>query len=264
MALSVTVHGFTVKTGTQTTGRLATADITLQDGLDQVIYTVPETPDMSYAILAVSVCNRTASSIDNLNIAIADSDLSKPVDFIEWSSVIVPNGVLERTQLSLQPGQRLIMRWGTRPTELVPDHDIDDYAGEWTGAVTGTGAIDSSTAGQVTFTLAEGDTGSLLTNSVGALVDGETYRAAISFNSTDVTGVASELILNAIDTVEATVEPLITLGLEDRNAVDQYKTYQFDFTVDDAGTYKSTISELRLNLADVTANLDRISLIQIS
>lgn len=258
MALSVTVHGFTIKTGTQTTGRLATADITIPDGLDQVIYTVPSSPDMRYAILAISVCNRLATSVDNLNIAIADSDLSKPVDFIEWKTVVVPKGVLERTQLSVQPGQRVILRWGDRPTELVPDHEINDYAGNWTGAVTGTGTINSTTPGQVSLALNEGDTGTLNTGTF-ALVEGNTYRATVSFYSTDVTGTTSSTVLRAqpgdID--------LITLSAPQRDD-DSYQTYSLDFTVDNATDFSDQITQLQVAAADVDLTLDRISLIQIS
>lgn len=265
MALSVTVHGFTVKTGTQTTGRLGTANITAQDGLDTVLYTVPNSPDFSYAILAVSVCNRQATSVSNVNIALCDSVLPKPVDFIEWNTTIVPYGVLERTQIMVQPGQRIVLRWGDAPAEIVPDHEILDYAGQWTGAVTGTGTIDSATAGVVAFSLAESDTGSLLSNALpGGLVDGETYRVGVSFTSTEITGLGSSIVLSAVDTTEATVEPVITLGIQNRNLVDEYASYTFDFTCDDAGTYKSTTNQLRLDLADVNATVDRITLFKIS
>lgn len=115
MALSVTVHGIPVKAGTQSAGRLATADLTTDDGSDVVLYTVPTTTDVDwdYLIFSISICNRDATAATNLSIAIAD--LATPLDeeFIEWKTSIVPRGVLERTQLIANPGQKIILRWGT-------------------------------------------------------------------------------------------------------------------------------------------------------
>lgn len=266
MALSVTVHGITVKTGVQTSGRQATADIANKNGLETVVYTAPSSPGFDYAILGVSITNRDSSSTDGVYLAIADSDMSRGADWIEWNTTMVPSGVLERTQLIVQPGQRIIVRWGAAPADLVPDNEILDYAGNWTGAVTGTGNIDSSVAGRVTFTLAEGDTGTLESNALPAsLVDGETYRAYVSFNSTDVTGLGSAITLNAIDSTEATVEELIQLSLAEQDRTDLYSTYIYDFTVDDAtGPIKTTLSSLRVDCADVVAVIDRVGLFRIS
>lgn len=259
MALSVTVHGFTVKTGTQTNGRQATANITEQDGLDNVIYTVPSSAGFDYAIIAISVCNREGTSADEVSIAISDSDLSKPADFIEWKTTIVPRGVLERTQIMVQRGQRVILRWGERPAELVPDHEIADFAGNWTGAVTGTGVLDTTVAGRATLTLAEGDTGTITTDTF-ALAEGNTYRATVSFYSTEVTGVNSSIKLKAFD---GDID-LVSLSIEQRDATDQYRTYSADFTVDNATQFTDQINQLQVAAADVNLTLDRISLIQIA
>jgi hypothetical protein len=115
MALSVVVHGIPVKSGTQSPGRLATADITLDDGSDNIIYTVPTATDKAwdYLIFSISVCNRDAVSATNLSIAVADADTPLDSEFVEWNTSIVPRGVLERTQLVANPGQRIILRWGT-------------------------------------------------------------------------------------------------------------------------------------------------------
>ena len=59
--------------------------------------------------------------------------------------------------------------------------------------------------------------------------------------------------------------PLIALSLEQRDRTDQYSTYSFDFTVDNAaGTYTTDINYLRLTMADVNATIDRILLQKIS
>lgn len=115
MALSVTVHGIPVKSGLVLAGRLATADITTNDGSDNVIYTVPvaSDTDWDYLIFSISVCNRAATSATNLSIAVADADTPLNSEFVEWNTTIVPRGVLERTQIIANPGQRIILRWGT-------------------------------------------------------------------------------------------------------------------------------------------------------
>lgn len=261
MALSVTVHGFTIKTGAQTTGRLATADITTKNGLDNVIYTLPESSGMRYAIAAISVCNRDVEAASGVGLAVCDSVVPKDYDFLEYNTVIVPRGVLERTQLTLTPGQSVVLRWGTSPAELVPDHEILDFAANWTGATTGTGVIDSSVADRVSASLAEGDTASI-TSSSFALVEGNTYRIAVSFLSTEVTGVASSITVtgnNGSNDVE-----FISLGLLDRNKIDDYQTYTADFTVDNLTEFNDTINDFTINLADVDVTVDRISLKQIA
>jgi hypothetical protein len=261
MALSVTVHGFHVKTGAQTTGRLATADITLADGLDTVVYTLPESPTMLYGIISISICNRDVTAANQLALGVSDSVVPKLYDFVEWNTTIVPRGVLERTQITLTPGQSIVVRWGTAPTELVPDHEILDYAGSWTGSVTGTGVIDSSTSDQVQFTLEETDTGSL-TTSPFAVVAGNTYRVALSFLSTEVTGTNSAIELVTNNGVEDV--SVITLALEDRNRIDDYRTYTADLAIDNATDFTDSITQFTVNLADVEATIDRISLIQIA
>ena len=261
MALSVSVHGITIKTGAQTSGRLATADITASNGLDTVLYTVPESPGMKYAIVAISICNREEVAANGISLAVSDSVVPKMFDFVEWNTVIVPRGVLERTQMTLTPGQSIVLRWGTAPAEIVPDHEINDYAGSWTGSVTGTGTIDSTTPGEVSFTLEEDDTGTL-TTSTFALVENNTYRAAVSFNSTEVTGINSEITMTA-NNGGGDID-IITLGLADRNRIGEYRTYTAEFTVDNVTDFTDQISQFRINLADVEATIDRISLIQIA
>jgi|TARA_R110000851_G_scaffold118929_3_gene246510 hypothetical protein len=112
MAASVTVHGFLTRIGTQTNGRFGTADISTTDGTDYILYTVPG-GDVDYAMLAVSVCNRASESLTNVNIAVASANVPELAEFVEWNTTIVPNGVLERTQIIAAPGDRIIVRVGT-------------------------------------------------------------------------------------------------------------------------------------------------------
>ena len=261
MALSVTVHGFTVKTGAQTTGRQATAELTAATGLDTVVYTLPQSPGLDYAILAISVCNKDVEAANAVSLAISDSVVPKSYDWIEWNTVLVPHGVLERTQLTVSPGQSIVVRWGTPPSEIIPDSEILDFAGSWTGAVTGTGSIDAATPDRVTVALEEGDTATISTDTF-ALVEGNTYRAAISFLSTEVTGVDSVITMTG-NNGSADID-FVTLALEDRNRIDEYRTYTTEFTVDNLTDTNDQISQFRVNLADVDATLDRISLIQIA
>ena len=111
MSISVTVHGFTVKTGEQLNGRFSTADISTTDGTDYVLYTVPA-GEIEYAILSVAICNRSDTAVNDVNIAVA-SNVLQLAEFIEWNTTIVPRGVLERTQIIAAVGDRIIVRVGT-------------------------------------------------------------------------------------------------------------------------------------------------------
>lgn len=137
MPLSVTVHGIPVKTGLTQAGRLATADITAQDGSDVVLYTVPVASDVEwdYLIFSVSVCNRADESATNISIAVADADTPLDSEWVEWNSTLVPYGVLERTQVVATPGQRIILRWENETAgitldgtseEATPGNDISE------------------------------------------------------------------------------------------------------------------------------------------
>lgn len=258
MALSVTVHGITIKTGAQTSGRLSTADITTKNGLDNVVYTMNAIPGLDYAIVAISVCNRDVVAADTVSLAVADSVVPKPYDFLEFNTTIVPRGVLERTQITLSPGQSIVLRWGNPPAEIITESEMLTTV-SYSFSATGTGSFDTTTPDQVSFTLAEGDTGEIITDTF-ALTEGNTYRAAISFLSTEVTGVGS--VIEMTGNNGSTDVPIITLALEDRNRTDEYRTYTAEFTVDNLTDTNDQISQFKVNLADVNATVDRISLIQ--
>lgn len=113
MSLSVVLYGIASQLGTQTAGRWATADVTTTDGSDNLIYTVPSGAGYTYAMASMSICNRAATTATQVNIAVTAN--SEPVDseFIDWNASIVPNGVLEHTQLILSPGDKVFVRVGT-------------------------------------------------------------------------------------------------------------------------------------------------------
>lgn len=111
MSLSVMVYGFEIDTNNP--GRKGAADVTTEDGSDTIIYTCPVIA--GYAILNISVCNRAGVSANNVSIAVASSDTPADEEFVEWNTTIVPYGVLERTQLTVNGGDRVIVRWGVAP-----------------------------------------------------------------------------------------------------------------------------------------------------
>lgn len=110
MALSVSVYGIPVVAGTQTAGRWATADITTTDGTEYIVYTVPSTVD--YVIFSISICNRASVSANGVAIAISPNDVPTDQEYVEWNASLVPNGVLERTQMVANAEDRIIVRVG--------------------------------------------------------------------------------------------------------------------------------------------------------
>lgn len=110
MALSVTLHGFMTLNGSQPAGRWATADITVQDGSDTLLYTVP--PTVEYMIVALNITNRLNDSADSVSVAVSQDAVPNGYDFIEWNAVIVPSGTLERTQIVLNANDKVFVRWG--------------------------------------------------------------------------------------------------------------------------------------------------------
>lgn len=122
MSLSVTIHGIQTVAGVHVNGRWATADITTTAGEDNIVYTVPFNID--YAMASISICNRAETAAIGIAIAIADEDTPTASEFIEWSTTLVPRGVLERTQLVLSPSQRIIIRVGQPGPTLLYTQDF--------------------------------------------------------------------------------------------------------------------------------------------
>lgn len=114
MSLSVVVHGIPVKSGANLCGRLAAADITTTDGTEHIVYNVPTSSDVEwdYLIFSISICNRATATATGVAVAIATADTALDEEWIETSASIVPSGVLERTQLIANPGDRIVVRVG--------------------------------------------------------------------------------------------------------------------------------------------------------
>jgi hypothetical protein len=86
------------------TGRLGVQDLTADT--DTTVYTVPVG---TYAIANVSITNRNQTSI-TLRLAMATTSTPNPEEFIEYETVIIPNGVFERTGLVMQGGLNIVAR----------------------------------------------------------------------------------------------------------------------------------------------------------
>jgi hypothetical protein len=63
-------------------------------------------------MITVALLNRSTNAV-TVKIATSDSETPDPAEFIEWSTVIKPRGILERTQILLQPGRRLLVQSDT-------------------------------------------------------------------------------------------------------------------------------------------------------
>ena len=59
------------------------------------------------------ILNREVEAATNVSLAIAQADIPLDSEWTEWNATLVPRGVLERTQLILNPGDRIIVRVGT-------------------------------------------------------------------------------------------------------------------------------------------------------
>jgi hypothetical protein len=85
------------------TGRLGVQDLTADT--DTTVYTVPVG---SYAVANVSITNRNATSI-SMKLAMATTGTPTAAEWIEWNTIIIPNGVFERTGLVLQGGLNIVV-----------------------------------------------------------------------------------------------------------------------------------------------------------
>lgn len=69
------------------------------------VYTVPIG---TYAVCNVSITNRNTSAI-NIRVAMASTATPADEEWIEWETIIIPNGVFERTGLVMQGGLNLVV-----------------------------------------------------------------------------------------------------------------------------------------------------------
>ena len=85
------------------TGRLAA--IAIPATTNTTVYTVPSG---YYSVCNISIVNRNSSAI-NLRLAMAASSTPNAEEWIEYDTIIIPNGVFERTGLVMQAGLNLVV-----------------------------------------------------------------------------------------------------------------------------------------------------------
>jgi hypothetical protein len=70
--------------------------------------TVYTAPIGTYAVCNVSITNRNAQAI-NIRLAMATTATPNAEEWIEWETIVIPNGVFERTGLVMQGGLNLVV-----------------------------------------------------------------------------------------------------------------------------------------------------------
>ena len=86
------------------TGRLGTAD--LAAATNTTVYTCPAD---TFAVVTVSVCNRSASA-STIQLAVCDTATPGNDEYIEFDTSLSAKGVLERTGIVLDEGKLLVVR----------------------------------------------------------------------------------------------------------------------------------------------------------
>jgi hypothetical protein len=85
------------------TGRLGVQAIPATT--NTTVYTVPVG---FYSVCNVSITNRNASAI-SIRLAMATTATPSDAEWIEWETIIIPNGVFERTGLVLNGGLNIVV-----------------------------------------------------------------------------------------------------------------------------------------------------------
>lgn len=84
-------------------GRLANVAVTATTNI--TAYTVPTG---FYAVCNVSITNRNATAV-RIRLAMATSGTPTVQEWMEFDTIIIPNGVFERTGLVLQAGLNIVV-----------------------------------------------------------------------------------------------------------------------------------------------------------
>ena len=95
------------------TGRLGTANITTTATTS--VYTVPAS---TFAVVSVSIANRSSSAAANIRIAVASAGTPGNDEYLEYDSSLVANGVLERTGIVMDAGKILVVQTPTAASTL--------------------------------------------------------------------------------------------------------------------------------------------------
>ena len=89
------------------TGKLGAQDIPAGTvGAGTSVYSCPPT---TFAVVSLSLCNRSTTSSRNIRVALSTSTTPANADFIEFDSELLAKGVLERTGIVLAAGQQIIV-----------------------------------------------------------------------------------------------------------------------------------------------------------
>ena len=84
-------------------GRLGIAD--LVDSTDTVVYTCPAD---TFTVATVSICNR-GNQVITLKMSVSDSGTPDASEYVEYDTEVLSHGVLERTGLVMNAGQKLVV-----------------------------------------------------------------------------------------------------------------------------------------------------------
>ena len=95
------------------TGRLGIQD--LSAATNATLYTCP---DNTFAVVTVSLCNRSASAA-TVRIAVAAANTPVDSEYIEYDATVLSKGVLERTGIVLAATQRIVVRSSAAGTSAV-------------------------------------------------------------------------------------------------------------------------------------------------
>ena len=85
-------------------GRLGAADLAATT--NTTVYTCPTS---TFAVVTVSLCNRNASSSRTVRLALSTSGTPSANEYLEYDASLLANGVLERTGIVLDAGQRIVI-----------------------------------------------------------------------------------------------------------------------------------------------------------
>lgn len=84
------------------TGILGTSNLAATT--NTTVYTVPAS---TFAVVTVSICNRSASTI-SVRLAASTSGSPGVADYLEFGTQILANGVLERSGIVLEAGRAIV------------------------------------------------------------------------------------------------------------------------------------------------------------
>jgi len=87
------------------TGRLSNTAILAAQTPPQTVYTVP---NGYYTVCNVSLTNRNATAV-LIRLAMSASGTPNVSEWVEYDTILIPNGVFERTGLVLQAGLNIVV-----------------------------------------------------------------------------------------------------------------------------------------------------------